>query len=125
MDITLIGKIVNVLDNTIIGYQVSAGSVYTVAVTKGKAKEIGVVDIDLAEYFDLNEIIAVPTGKTTYGVVDQSSFYMEDYRDIPRDVLGDKKLYYGYCFDDRYIVTLDSDIAIKRMIDSANGTYIE
>lgn len=112
-------------EKTVVGYGVSMGGNYTCSVTLDKAIELGVKDIKIAHLFDLDEVEVVPIGRTKYGVVANNSGFFEDFAETPCDYFGDRKLYYGYYFEDRFMVSLDSDTAINRMIAEAQGNYAD
>jgi hypothetical protein len=124
MDLTIVGKLINPVTNDIFGYQISAGGAYTICVTEEKAKELNVQDIDIAQYLDVNEIEAVPIGTNKYGVVSNSSAFFEDFATEPRGLFGDKDLYYGYYFKDSSRVSINSDVALNRMIAEKQGGFV-
>ena len=125
MKYELIGKLVNPITEKTIGYKISVGTPYTAVVTKGYAQQIGVDDIDIAEYYDLEVTEAVEVGKDKFGVVANSTAFIEDLASAPVDYFGDNKTYYGYIFKDNQIVTLNSDSAIQRMLASKTGDYVD
>lgn len=125
MDFKIRNKLVYTKGNekVLVGFGITLGSNYTCSVTLDKAKELGVKDVSIAHLMDFDEIEVVPIGKKSYGVVSNNSGFFEEFADSPIDYFGDKKLYYGYYFEDRYIVNLDSTSALDRMILEAEGVY--
>lgn len=126
MEFEIVNKLVHTKPNgekDVIGFGISLGRSYTCSVTVDKAKELGVRDISIAHLMDFDETEIIPISKTSYGVVTNNSGFFEEFADSPFDYFGDRKLYYGYFFEDRFIVNLDSDIAINRMISEAKGVY--
>lgn len=110
-------------DKKLVGFGISLGGNYTCSVSKEKAIELGVRDVDIAHLMDFAEVDVVPIGKDHYGVVANNSGFFEDFANSPIDYFGDRKLYYGFYFEDRYVVQLDNEIALKRMINEAKGVY--
>ena len=125
MDFKIRNKLVYTRGNekVLVGFGITLGGNYTCSVTLDKAKEVGVKDVSIAHLMDFDEIEVVPIGKKSYGVVSNNSGFFEEFADSPIDYFGDKKLYYGYYFEDRYIVNLDSTSALDRMILEAEGVY--
>lgn len=109
----------------IVGYIVSLGGNYACSVSKEKAVELGVQDISLACYMDFLEVDVVPIGRVSYGVVANSSGFFEELSSEPFDYFGDRKVYYGYYFEDRFILKLDDELALQRMISEAKGVYTD
>lgn len=116
MEIQITDKLVSVIDNTVLGFLVSAGGTYKVAVTKSFAQENEIVDADLGEYYDVPELSVVPIRNNQYGLVSNSVGYIADFCDTPVGILSDMTAFYGYMFRDQHIVTLDSISAFERMI---------
>lgn len=125
MDFKIRNKLVYTKGNekVLVGFGITLGGSYTCSVTLDKAKELGVKDVSIAHLMDFDEIEVVPIGTKSYGVVSNNSGFFEEFADSPMDYFGDKKLYYGYYFEDRYIVNLDSTSALDRMILEAEGVY--
>lgn len=125
MDVFVTDKLVSVVDGTIVGYLVSAGGQYKIAVTKGFGEMQGVNDIDIADFLDVPTVGVVPIYPSSYAVHDKNIGFMEDLRDTPSEVLGDTKVFYGWMFRDQHIVPLDSQAAYARMILEAKGGLVE
>lgn len=106
-----------------VGYTISLGETYTCAVTESKAKELGVADIEIVQYMDFTEVEVVPISGNKYALVENNSGFFEDYKDIIKDYFGDKILYYGYYFQPQYIISLNNESALKRMILEAKNIY--
>lgn len=122
--ITVLRVLKDKFDN-VVGYVVSAGNTYSVSVTKEKAKELDVQDLDIIEYFDLpvDEVVQITRG--SYALVENNSGFFEEFEDSKKDYFGDKTLYYGYYFEPKYIVSLDNDSAIRRMMLEDKKIYID
>ena len=106
-----------------VGYTISLGGNYTCAVTESKAKSLGVSDIEIVQYMDFDEVEVVPITDNKYALVDNNSGFFEDYKDTARDYFGDKILYYGYYFKPQYIISLDNESALKRILLEAKNIY--
>ena len=106
-----------------VGYTISLGGNYICAVTEEKAKSLGVVDIEIVQYMDFTEVEVIPISGNKYAVIDNNSGFFEDYKDIARDYFGDKILYYGYYFKPQYIISLNNESALKRMMLEAKNIY--
>ena len=106
-----------------VGYTISLGGNYTCAVTEEKAKELGVADIEIVQYMSFNELEVVPIVGNKYALVENNSGFFEDYKDSSKDYFGDKILYYGYYFKPQYIISLNNESALKRLILEARNIY--
>lgn len=106
-----------------IGYTISLGGNYTCAVTEDKAKELGVADIEIVQYMSFNELEVVPISGNKYALVENNSGFFEDYKDSAKDYFGDKILYYGYYFKPQYIISLNNESALKRIILESKNIY--
>lgn len=106
-----------------IGYTISLGGNYTCAVTEDKAKELGVADIEIVQYMSFNELEVVPISGNKYALVENNSGFFEDYKDSARDYFGDKILYYGYYFKPQYIISLNNESALKRIVLESKNIY--
>lgn len=118
-------KLVSVRDEEVIGFLVSAGGQYKVAITKAFGAEHDVMDIDIAQWFDLPELEVVPCGRNQYAMKERSLGFIEELADTPVENMGGNKVLYGYMFCDQHIVPLDSQAAFDRMLREANGDVIE
>lgn len=118
-------KLVSVRDEEVIGFLISAGGQYKVAVTKAFGVEHDIPYIDIAQWFSVPELSVVPIGKTKYAMCDRSLGFVDELKDTPVEDLGGTKVYYGYMFRDQHIVPMDSQAAFDRMIKEANGDVIE
>ena len=125
MDIFVTDKLVNVTDGTILGYLVSAGGKYKVAVTKGFGEMRDVQDMAIAEFLDVPCTGVVPVNRSGYAIVDNSFGYVADLADTPMEVIGDNVAIYGYMFSRHHIVPFDSQTAFGRMVAEAKGSLIE
>lgn len=125
MEIIVTERLVNVTDGSILGFLVSAGGQYKVAVTQAFGKENGVEDMDIAEFLDVPTIEAVPAGPKQYAVVERNIGFMEDLQDTPSEIMGAMRVFWGYVFKDQHIVPLDSKVAFDRMIAEAKGLVVE
>lgn len=105
------------------GYVITAGGSYSVGVSKDKAIELGVQDVEIAHLMDFNERVIVPIGKTKYAIPERNNGFFEELSDCARDYFGDRVVYYGYYFEPQNIIELDSDVAIQRMIAEVKGVY--
>ena len=123
--IEITDKLVSVRDEEVIGFLVSAGGQYKVAITKAFGAEHDVPDIDIAQWFDLPELEVVPCGKSQYAMRDRSLGFMEELADTPVEDLGGTKVCYGFMFKDQHIVPMNSQAAFDRMIKEAKGDVIE
>lgn len=112
-------------ESRVIGYIVSFGGKYSVGVSRQKAEELGIKDLDLMIYYDIPKESVVPIRGSKYAMVDRSMGYFEEFADVPVDEIGDKKVYYGHILDDMYIVPLDSEYALKRMKLESENKYVE
>lgn len=121
MKVEAVAKLVRFDDESVIGFLANAGGQYSVAITKQFGHEHDVMDIDIAEWFELPVRVVVPIGVSAFAMQDKSQGYLEEYSSSPVETLGDRKVYYGYLFDDRYIVPLNSEAAWNRMIKEAEG----
>lgn len=106
-----------------VGYTISLGGNYTCAVTEEKAKELGVADIEIVQYMSFNELEVVPIACNKYALVENNSGFFEDYRESAKDYFGDKILYYGYYFKPQYIIALNNESALKRIILESKNIY--
>ena len=106
-----------------LGYTISLGGNYTCAVTEDKAKELGVADIEIVQYMSFNELEVVPISGNKYALVENNSGFFEDYKDSAKDYFGDKILYYGYYFKPQYIISLNNESALKRIILESINIY--
>lgn len=106
-----------------IGYTISLGGNYTCAVTEDKAKELGVADIEIVQYMSFNELEVVPISGNKYALVENNSGFFEDYKDSAKDYFGDKILYYGYYFKPQYIISLNNESALKRIVLESKNIY--
>lgn len=106
-----------------VGYTISLGGNYTCAVTKEKAKELGVADIEIVQYMSFNELEVVPIACNKYALVENNSGFFEDYRESAKDYFGDKILYYGYYFKPQYIISLNNESALKRIVLESKNIY--
>lgn len=125
MDVFVTEKLVNITDGTILGYLVSAGGLYKVAITSDFGKAHGVQDMDIADYLDVPVIEVVPAGKSEYAVISANIAYLDYLADTPVDRLNGNRVCYGYVFQEQNIVPLDSQAAFDRMIAEAQGTLVE
>lgn len=122
MKLEITDKLVSSLDGKVLGFLVSAGGAYKVAITHDFGVAIGVSDMDIAEYLDVAETEVVPVRGDKYACVSRSLSFFEDYALTPVYALsGDKTLYYGHLFEARHIVSLNSQSAIDRMVREAEG----
>lgn len=125
MNIEITDKLVSVVGGAVIGFLVSAGGQYKVAVTKAFGAEKEIPDIDIAQWLELPEMQVVPCGHKHYGVADRSLGYMDELSSTPIEELGDSKVYYGYMFRDQHLVPFDSEAAFERMIKEASGDVVD
>ena len=110
-------------EKAIVGYTISLGGNYTCAVTEEKAKELGVADIEIVQYMSFNELEVVPIVGNKYALVENNSGFFEDYKDSAKDYFSDKILYYGYYFKPQYIISLNNESALNRLILEARNIY--
>lgn len=106
-----------------VGYTISLGGNYTCAVTEEKAKELGVADIEIVQYMSFDELEVVPIVGNKYALVENNSGFFEDYRENVKDYFGDKILYYGYYFKPQYIISLNNESALKRIVLESKNIY--
>lgn len=110
-------------DKVTVGYTISLGGNYTCAVTEEKAKELGVADIEIVQYMSFDELEVVPIVGNKYALVENNSGFFEDYRESAKDYFGDKILYYGYYFKPQYIISLNNESALKRIVLESKNIY--
>lgn len=125
MNVYVTDKLVSVRDNKPLGYLVSAGSQYKVAVTQSFGEAHNVEDMSIAEFLDVNEIPVVPVGRSEYAVLESNIGYFEELADVPVERNDGKRICYGYVFKEQNIVPLDSEAAFERMLKDASGQLIE
>lgn len=125
LKIEVTAKLVSVHNEEVIGFLVSAGWQYKVAITKAFGVEHGIADIDIAQWFEIPELAVVPVGRSKYAMCDRSMGFIAELADVPVEDMGDTKAYYGYIFRDQHIVPLDSQAAFDRMIKEAKGDVVE
>jgi hypothetical protein len=106
-----------------VGYTISLGGNYTCAVTEEKAKELRVADIEVVKYMSFDELEVVPIVGNKYALVENNSGFFEDYRENAKDYFGDKILYYGYYFKPQYIISLNNESALKRIVLESKNIY--
>lgn len=106
-----------------VGYTISLGGNYTCAVTEERAKELGVADIEIVQYMSFNELEVIPIASNKYALVENNSGFFEDYRKSAKDYFGDKILYYGYYFKPQYIISLNNESALKRIVLESKNIY--
>lgn len=121
MSIEITDKLVDVRSGEIIGYLVSAGGQYKVAVTEDFGREIGVVDIYIADFYDVPVIEVVSIIGNRYAVVERSLGFIEEYADVRMTSFGNDHAYWGYLFKDQHIVPFNSSYAVERMLREVNG----
>ena len=124
-EIEILNKLIfnNNDEKVTIGYTISLGGNYTCAVTEDKAKELGVADIEIVQYMSFNELEVVPISGNKYALVENNSGFFEDYKDSAKDYFGDKILYYGYYFKPQYIISLNNESALKRIVLESKNIY--
>lgn len=125
MAVEITDKLVSVIDEGVIGFLVSAGGRYKVAITKAFGIEKEIRDIDIAQWLELPTMQVVPCGRGHYGVVDRSLGYLDELGSTPYEDIGVSKVYYGYMFKEQHLVPFNSEAAFERMIKEANGDVIE
>lgn len=125
MRLEITDKLVSIKDESVIGFLISAGGQYKVAVTKDFGVAIGVSDMDIAEYLVAPIHYVVPIGANRYAMYDRRMGFLEEYADIPVEDIGNQKVYWGYLFQEQHIVPMNSQTAVDRMIKEAEGCATE
>lgn len=99
-----------------------------------KAKELGVEDIEIIDYLDVNkEGVALNTRrKGFYALVSKALGFISDFEDIPYDSMGSldnifsrTETIWGYSFRHTDFMELDNEIAIRRALGNAEQAYKE
>jgi hypothetical protein len=121
MGYSIVNKLVH--GDKVVGVTITLGGDYTCSVSVEKAKELGVEDIDIIQYMDYTNVDVIPIGTNKYALPEHKTSFFEDFADVPSDYFGDRRIYYGYLFEDRFIVPLDSESAINRMVLEKKGIY--
>ena len=117
--LSITGKLVQ--NGSIIAYKISADGNYCAIVTKEKAIQLGIEDAEIAEYLDLDETEVVRINHDFYGVVSKASSFFEEFAYEPVSYFGSHKLYYGYLFEDQFIMPMNNDLAIERLLREEKG----
>ena len=111
----LLGQFVDVVTGEVLGYKIGNGDILTAAVTKEKAKELKVEDIEIVNYLDLEVIESIKGRGDTYAVLSREEIYLGDYAEVPYTRLDDKIALYGHVFNSNAICELNNNLAIERL----------
>lgn len=125
MRVDVTDKLVSQSSGEVIGFLVSAGGQYKVAVTEAFGVAHAVADMDIAAWLEVPCLEVIPAGKKGYAIIDRSLGFMEEFADSPVEYLGDRKVYYGHLFNEQSIVPMDSEVAFDRMVKEAEGRVFE
>lgn len=119
----IVGKLVSVATGELLGYKIQGSTDYTAVVSEAKAKEIGVDDINIVQYMDVDIIQVVEIPNNKYGLVSNATSFVEELFDAPKEEVFGKVAYYGYVFESNKVCPIDSDGAIQRLIQIEEGFY--
>lgn len=94
-----------------------------------KARELNIQDIDIIEYLGVqeDEVVRHTRYSDRYGRLENSISFIDSYEDVPyekmgsvEDVLNYQEVIWGYVFPYLNFIKLDSEEAIKRVLELDN-----